>query len=218
MKYNVKIGDKEFEVEVEELGDSTFEVELNEKKVTLKMESLMKLPSKEEVKFTGSEVKSDVSGSVVKILVDEGEEVGKGQPLIVLEAMKMENEIVSPFTGTVGKILVSEGEKVDSGTVLIVITSGKIEPESKEAGTVLEAGAEIGAEEEGTPIMVEMGGVVTAILKSEGDEVSQGEPILVLEAMKMENPVDSPLTGVISKIMVNEGDKVAQGDILAYVK
>lgn len=214
MKYNVKVGDSEFEVEVEELGESTFEVEVNDKVVTLKMESLMKLPSKEEVKIAGSEVKSNVSGSVVKILVEEGEEVGKGQPLIVLEAMKMENEIVSPFTGTVGKILVSEGDKVDSGAVLIVITSGKIEMEKEE---VVEKEVVIGAEE-GTPITVEMGGVVTAILKNTGEDVSEGEPILILEAMKMENPVESPLTGVISKIMVNEGDKVAQGDILAYVK
>ncbi|MDK2783686.1 MAG: glutaconyl-CoA/methylmalonyl-CoA decarboxylase subunit gamma, partial [Thermococcaceae archaeon] len=58
-------------------------------------------------------------GKVLRILVREGDEVKAGQGLLVLEAMKMENEIPSPRDGVVKKILVKEGDTVDTGQPLI---------------------------------------------------------------------------------------------------
>jgi biotin carboxyl carrier protein len=72
-------------------------------------------------------------------------------------------------------------------------------------------------EGEGTPITVAMAGTITKILKNEGDEVKEGEDILILEAMKMENSISSPKSGRISKIVVKPGDKVAAGDVVAFV-
>lgn len=72
-------------------------------------------------------------------------------------------------------------------------------------------------EGEGTPIRVAMAGTITKILKKEGEEVKAGEDILILEAMKMENAISSPVSGRITKLVVNPGDRVAAGDIVAFV-
>jgi len=60
-------------------------------------------------------------GTITKILVDEGVDVEKGQPLLILVAMKMENEIKSPKKGKVSKIYVKPNEAVTSGAKLIII-------------------------------------------------------------------------------------------------
>ncbi len=66
-------------------------------------------------------IKSVMPGRVAKILVREGEEVGPGTPLVILEAMKMENEIRSPGSGVVRRIHVSEGIAVGNGDVLVTL-------------------------------------------------------------------------------------------------
>jgi biotin carboxyl carrier protein len=60
-------------------------------------------------------------GAVVRVLVETGAAVVKGQPLVVLEAMKMEHTVASPADGTVSEIRVSAGQQVDAGAVLAVV-------------------------------------------------------------------------------------------------
>jgi biotin carboxyl carrier protein len=67
----------------------------------------------------GGLVTTQMPGRVVRILVQPGDGVRKGQPLIVIEAMKMENELKSPIDGTVGEIYVAEATTVDTGARLI---------------------------------------------------------------------------------------------------
>jgi len=66
-----------------------------------------------------SEVVAPMPGSVIKLLVTEGENVKLRQPLVIVEAMKMENEVQSPMDGVVGKILVEPGQQVGFGEKLI---------------------------------------------------------------------------------------------------
>ncbi|OUU24153.1 MAG: hypothetical protein CBC13_03985 [Planctomycetia bacterium TMED53] len=70
-------------------------------------------------------VESVMPGIVRKILVAEGDQVEVGQPLLLLEAMKMENEIGAPESGTVSLIKVEEGETVAAGSLLIQITKSQ---------------------------------------------------------------------------------------------
>ena len=58
-------------------------------------------------------------GKVVRVLVSAGDKVESGQGLIVVEAMKMQNEIRSPKSGTVEKVLAAEGQAVNAGDVLM---------------------------------------------------------------------------------------------------
>ena len=64
-------------------------------------------------------VVAPLSGSVSKILVEEGQEIKEGEVLVVLEAMKMETEITAPADGTVSAVDVAVGEAVQGGQVLL---------------------------------------------------------------------------------------------------
>ena len=69
----------------------------------------------------GEVVKSPMPGNVLKINVAPGQKVGEGDVLIILEAMKMENEVVSTKAGTVAQIVVAQGAVVETGSPLVVI-------------------------------------------------------------------------------------------------
>ena len=69
----------------------------------------------------GEAVKSPMPGNVLKICVTQGQTVKEGDVLIILEAMKMENEIASTKSGTVAQIVVSQGAVVETGSPLVVI-------------------------------------------------------------------------------------------------
>jgi biotin carboxyl carrier protein len=67
-------------------------------------------------------ITAPMPGRVVKVLVKPGDEVGPRQGLVVVEAMKMENELRAPAAGTVSEVRVAEGASVEANAVLIVIT------------------------------------------------------------------------------------------------
>jgi biotin carboxyl carrier protein len=69
----------------------------------------------------GEEVRAPIAGKVVKMLVDVGAEVAAGQPVAVLEAMKMENEIVAERGGTVTELKKSAGQSVETGELLMIL-------------------------------------------------------------------------------------------------
>lgn len=64
-------------------------------------------------------IKAPMPGTILNILVKPGQKVAKGETLLILEAMKMENEIVSPRDAVVAGVSVNKGESVDSGTPLV---------------------------------------------------------------------------------------------------
>ena len=64
-------------------------------------------------------VEAIIPGTIQRIMAKEGEEVAAGTPLLILEAMKMRNEVLSPVNGVVTKIHVSEGEMVSKAHLLI---------------------------------------------------------------------------------------------------
>lgn len=66
-------------------------------------------------------IRADIPGLVVQIPVQSGDEVEAGQPVIVVEAMKMQNELAAPVAGTVREIPVAEGQAVNPGDTLVVI-------------------------------------------------------------------------------------------------
>lgn len=68
-----------------------------------------------------AEIKTAMPGKVVRILVESGAEVAKGDGIIVVEAMKMQNELKSPKDGFVKEIRAAEGETVNAGDILVVI-------------------------------------------------------------------------------------------------
>ncbi len=69
----------------------------------------------------GVVVSAPMPGKILRVLVKEGDSVSKGDLLLVLEAMKMENEIFAPVSGVVRKVAVSGGDSVNTGDTLVVI-------------------------------------------------------------------------------------------------
>ena len=66
-------------------------------------------------------VQAPMPGKLVRVLVSPGDEVGAGQGLVVMEAMKMENEIRAPRAGRVKEAPVREGQAVETGTLLVLL-------------------------------------------------------------------------------------------------
>ena len=69
----------------------------------------------------GEKVTAPMPGTILDVKAAQGAAVKKGDVLLILEAMKMENEIVAPQDGTVAQVLVSKGASVNSGDVLVVL-------------------------------------------------------------------------------------------------
>jgi biotin carboxyl carrier protein len=93
------------------LSGSTFEVEV--------IDPLsLKRKRREDEMGSGGIVKALMPGRVVRVLVNQGDAVQKGGGLLILEAMKMENEIVAPVAGVVDQIFVKPGDTVEGGADL----------------------------------------------------------------------------------------------------
>ena len=69
----------------------------------------------------GEPVTAPMPGAILKVNVQNGQAVKEGDVLVVLEAMKMENEIMAPKDGTVAQVVTSKGASVNTGDVLVVI-------------------------------------------------------------------------------------------------
>ena len=68
-----------------------------------------------------TEILAPMPGTIIEVLVSPGDEVVEGQELLILEAMKMENDIASQVAGTVKEIRVQKGSEVSTGDVLMII-------------------------------------------------------------------------------------------------
>ena len=66
-------------------------------------------------------VQAPLSGTVARVLVEEGQSIAEGDVVVVLEAMKMETEITAPRAGTIASVLVAAGDAVSGGQVLVEV-------------------------------------------------------------------------------------------------
>lgn len=83
--------------------------------------STPKTPSKTAAGGSGQAVIAPIPGAIMEIFVKEGQEIKMGQPVLKMEAMKMENIINSDFSGTVQSISVNPGDAVSQGQELVLI-------------------------------------------------------------------------------------------------
>jgi biotin carboxyl carrier protein len=104
---------------------NTHEVSLAGAKVVVEIIDplTLKRRSREDAGGAGGVVKALMPGRIVRLLVNQGDTVRKGASLLILEAMKMENEIQAPADGTIDEIFVNAGDTVEAGTPLLHIGS-----------------------------------------------------------------------------------------------
>jgi pyruvate carboxylase subunit B len=72
----------------------------------------------------GGTVKAPMPGLVVRVLVQPGQTVAVGTALVVLEAMKMENELKAPVAGVVARVSATPGQAVEKGEILVTLAPG----------------------------------------------------------------------------------------------
>ena len=128
MKYKVTLNNRVYEVEVEQ-GEAMLvnEYELAALAVAAPAAPVAAAPAAPAAApaagalAAGEVVTSPMPGNILKINVAQGQHVNEGDVLIVLEAMKMENEISATKSGTVAQINVTKGAVVETGTPLVVI-------------------------------------------------------------------------------------------------
>ena len=128
MKYKVTLNNRVYEVEVEQ-GEAML---VNEYELAAPAAAAPAAPAASVAAAptaapaagalaAGEVVTSPMPGNILKINVAQGQHVSEGDVLIVLEAMKMENEISATKSGTVAQINVTNGAVVETGTPLVVI-------------------------------------------------------------------------------------------------
>ena len=134
-KFRVKVNNKNYDVEVEEIStqEATVGTAVQQPKIQPKTEEKIVAPTPkmttkkaapaQQVSVAEGEtvVESPMAGLIVDVLVSVGTQVKRGDTLLILEAMKMENNILATKDGIIKSINVSKGQEVEVGAPLIVI-------------------------------------------------------------------------------------------------
>ena len=175
-------------------------------------------------------VKSALPGSVTKLVMEVGQVVKKGDTVMMIEAMKMENEIKAECDGTIAKFHVAAGQSVmaddklfdiaAAGTPVAAAPAPVAAPAPKPAAAPApkaEPAAAPAAGGPAKPLKSPLPGSITKILVTPGQAVKKGETLLMMEAMKMENEIKAEKDGVVAEIKVTVGQNVMNDDVLLTI-
>lgn len=142
-KFSIVINNKVYEVEVQEKNENEFLVKIGDREyvIYLPKEMLAGVEYREggvvdriaeatsrsvtrveqQVVEQGLVITSEIPGRVIKLLVKEGDYVEQGQPIVVLESMKMAIEVRSPYRGRVKKVIAQEKSFLDIGQPIVIL-------------------------------------------------------------------------------------------------
>ena len=162
----------------------------------------------------GQSVTAPMPGNILKVAVSVGQSVKEGDLLCVLEAMKMENEIYAPCAGTVSAVPVAKGSTVNTGDLLVAIGGTVVAaapapaaaPAAPVAAPAAPAAPAVTAA--GEAVKAPMPGNILKVNVSAGQAVKEGDVLVVLEAMKMENEIMAPKAGTVAQVLVQKGSTV----------
>ena len=176
-------------------------------------------------------VKSPLPGSIVKVVAAAGQPVKKGDLLLTMESMKMENQVTSEYEGTIKSVLVQPGQNVMQDDKLVEIetvavaaapAAAPVTPKAAPAPQPAPAAAPAApkaaeAPAGGKKVVSPLPGSIIKVAVTEGQAVKRGDLLLTLESMKMENQVPAEFDGTVTKIAVTAGQNVMQGDLLVVL-
>lgn len=125
-KFLIKVNENQYEVEVEEVKKSTNKTIQRRSKTEPTNPSTgisaISTPSVQRTEKEGvSKVCAPIPGTILRVDVASGDTAKKGQVLLILEAMKMENEVTAPKDGKLVSVNVEKGARVNAGDVLVTI-------------------------------------------------------------------------------------------------
>lgn len=155
-------------------------------------------------------VVAPLPGTITSVKVKKGQKVKKGDVLLVMEAMKMANDITAEADGTIKNVCVSQGQSVNQGMTLIEFVADAQPAAAPAAAPAPAPQPAAGA----NCVVAPLPGTVTEVLVKVGDKVSAGQNVLKLEAMKMENCITAESAGTVKAVRVQKGAQVQGGDVL----
>jgi len=124
-KFRVKVNGSVYEVEIEELTEASGDRDRPALLSSAPAEPLLPTaarPVRPAAMEPGDgQIVAQMPGTIIEIKSAVGDSVGRGQPLLILEAMKMANEVVAPHEGVVREIKVEKGASVNAGDILVVL-------------------------------------------------------------------------------------------------
>lgn len=120
-KFKIKVDGEEYLVEMEEIGGVPVVTPDPQNQPTVEEVPVVSTPAPAPVAASEDAMTSPMPGTILKLLVSVGDTVSENQPLLILEAMKMENEIVCKKSGVVQGIHVTQGDVVNAGDALITV-------------------------------------------------------------------------------------------------
>ena len=226
--FKFKIDGVDYEVSVNELEGNNAEVVVNGKSFNVELDNEQPTASAPVARVAQSaatpagkkvaaNIKAPLPGSIIKVLVSNGQSVKRGDVLLTMESMKMENNVCAEADGTIKNVLVKQGQNVMQDDVLIEFEGTVVEaapapapkPQAKPAPTAAPKPAG-GA----SAVKAPLPGSIIKVLVSEGQSIKRGDVLLTMESMKMENNIMAEKDGVVGKIYVQAGKSVMQDDVL----
>ena len=119
---SLRIGDRSYEVKIER-AEGAMQISLGGHRFVAEVRDPRSLRGRTRAadEHGPKNLTASMPGKVVRVLVAEGNEIEAGAGMVVVEAMKMQNEVKSPKKGIIQKILVSEGTTVSAGDVLAIV-------------------------------------------------------------------------------------------------
>ena len=235
-EFKFTIDGKQYNAAVNELEDNFAEVTINGKTYKVELEK-EEAPAAAAVRRPAAAaataaapaglmtVKSPLPGSIVKVLVKAGQAVKKGDVLLTMESMKMENNVTAEADGTVKAVYVEPGKTVMQDDKLLDLETEAVAaapapapaaaPAPKaEAPKAAPAPKAADVPAGGYKVTSPLPGSIIKVMVSEGQDVKKGDTLLTLESMKMENAIMADRDGKVTKIAVTAGQTVMQEDLL----
>ena len=236
-KFKFVIDGHKYEVSVNEIENNVAELEVNGTPFTVEIEKEEKVTTRPVAKpaaatsapaaapATGSVkfIASPLPGSIVRVLVEAGQSVKKGDVLLTMESMKMENNISAEADGVVKSILVTPGQNVMQDDKLIEFAVAATAqpaapaPKPQPAPQPQPAAPAPAAPAGGYKVVSPLPGSVVKVAVAVGADVKKGDVLLTLESMKMENNILAEKDGKVTAIMVSAGQSVMQDDVLVVL-
>ena len=160
----------------------------------------------------------------MKVLVEVGQKVKRGDVLMTMESMKMENNIMTEYDGVVKAIHVSVGKSVMQDDLLIEIEgSESVQTVAQPAAApvsqpVAQPVAKPAPKASAESIKAPLPGSIMKVLVTPGQAVKRGDVLLTMESMKMENSIMAERDCTIKAVHVEVGKNVMQDDVLVDIE
>lgn len=232
-EFKFKISGQDYSASVEEKSAGSLVVTVNGQAYQVEVpQTKAAAPTMARAAASGAQaggpknINSELPGTVTKIVAANGQHVKKGDVLLVIEAMKMANDIVADVEGTVQRIAVTEGQSVNQGDLLVEMVADAVAaPAAASAPVAAPKAAPAPAAAPAAPavpkaaagskaVEAPLPGTITKVLVKVGDAVKAGDTVCMMEAMKMENSITTEYAGTVKAVNIDAGAQVQSGQVL----